>query len=39
MSDAWTPIYKDLDAGGKWFYQPQIESPAMFRRTAAAGPL
>jgi len=34
-----TPIYKDLDARAKWFYQAQIESPAMFRRTAAAGSL
>jgi hypothetical protein len=31
--------YKDLDARSKWFYQAQIESPAMFRRTAAAGSL
>ena len=31
--------YKDLDVRGKWFYQAQIESPAMFRRTAAAGSL
>jgi len=34
-----TPTYKDLDARAKWFYQAQIESPAMFRRTAAAGSL
>ncbi len=34
-----TPTYNDLDARGKWFYQAQIESPAMFRRTAAAGSL
>jgi len=34
-----TPSYKDLDARAKWFYQAQIESPAMFRRTAAAGSL
>jgi hypothetical protein len=34
-----TPNYKDLDARAKWFYQAQIESPAMFRRTAAAGSL
>lgn len=34
-----TPAYKDLDARAKWFYQAQIESPAMFRRTAAAGSL
>ena len=33
------PSYKDLDARSKWFYQAQIESPAMFRRTAAAGSL
>ncbi len=33
------PSYKDLDARTKWFYQAQIESPAMFRRTAAAGSL
>jgi hypothetical protein len=33
------PAYKDLDARAKWFYQAQIESPAMFRRTAAAGSL
>ncbi|HYP85354.1 DUF1254 domain-containing protein [Variovorax sp.] len=33
------PTYKDLDARAKWFYQAQIESPAMFRRTAAAGSL
>lgn len=33
------PTYKDLDAREKWFYQAQIESPAMFRRTAAAGSL
>jgi len=31
--------YKDLEARTKWFYQAQIESPAMFRRTAAAGSL
>jgi len=34
-----TPDYKDLDARAKWFFQAQIESPAMFRRTAAAGSL
>jgi hypothetical protein len=34
-----TPSYKDLDARAKWFYQAQIESPAMFRRSAAAGSL
>jgi hypothetical protein len=33
------PTCKDLDAREKWFYQAQIESPAMFRRTAAAGSL
>jgi hypothetical protein len=31
--------YKDLEAREKWFYQAQIESPAMFRRSAAAGSL
>jgi hypothetical protein len=31
--------YKDLDARAKWFYQAQIESPAMFRRDARAGSL
>jgi hypothetical protein len=34
-----TPSYKDLEARTKWFYQAQIESPAMFRRSAAAGSL
>src|SRR6201996_2689508 len=34
-----TASYKDLEARPKWFYQAQIESPAMFRRTAAAGSL
>jgi hypothetical protein len=34
-----TPAYKDLQAREKWFFQAQIESPAMFRRTAAAGSL
>ena len=34
-----TPDYKDLEARTKWFYQAQIESPAMFRRTSAAGSL
>jgi len=34
-----TPAYHDLDARAKWFFQAQIESPAMFRRTAAAGSL
>jgi hypothetical protein len=33
------PTAKDLEAREKWFYQAQIESPAMFRRTAAAGSL
>jgi hypothetical protein len=33
------PTYKDLDARSKWFYQAQIESPAMFRRDASAGSL
>ena len=33
------PTYKDLDARTKWFYQAQIESPAMFRRDAGAGSL
>jgi hypothetical protein len=33
------PAYKDLEARTKWFYQAQIESPAMFRRTAGAGSL
>jgi hypothetical protein len=33
------PTYKDLEPREKWFYQAQIESPAMFRRTAAAGSL
>jgi hypothetical protein len=31
--------YKDLDARAKWFYQAQVESPAMFRRSAGAGSL
>ena len=34
-----TVSYKDLEARAKWFYQAQIESPAMFRRNAAAGSL
>ena len=34
-----TASYKDLDARTKWFYQAQIESPAMFRRGAGAGSL
>jgi hypothetical protein len=33
------PTYLDLDARAKWFYQAQVESPAMFRRTAGAGSL
>jgi hypothetical protein len=33
------PSYKDLDAREKWFFQAQIESPAMFRRSAGAGSL
>ncbi|HJZ19413.1 MAG TPA: DUF1214 domain-containing protein, partial [Bradyrhizobium sp.] len=33
------PTYKDLDARAKWFYQAQVESPAMFRRSAGAGSL
>ena len=31
--------HKDLEAREKWFYQAQIESPAMFRRDAGAGSL
>lgn len=31
--------YVDLDARTKWFYQAQVESPAMFRRSAGAGSL
>ncbi|KRG46373.1 hypothetical protein ARC20_05635 [Stenotrophomonas panacihumi] len=34
-----TPAYTDLEAREKWFYQAQIESPAMFRRTPGAGSL
>jgi hypothetical protein len=34
-----TVTYKDLEARTKWFYQAQIESPAMFRRGAGAGSL
>ncbi len=34
-----TPFYQDLEAREKWFYQAQIESPAMFRRTPGAGSL
>jgi hypothetical protein len=33
------PTYKDLEAREKWFFQAQIESPAMFRRDAGAGSL
>lgn len=33
------PNSKDLEAREKWFYQAQIESPAMFRRDAGAGSL
>jgi hypothetical protein len=33
------PNYRDLDARTKWFYQAMVESPAMFRRDAAAGSL
>ena len=33
------PTYKDLDAREKWFYQAQVESPAMFRRSPGAGSL
>jgi Uncharacterized conserved protein len=33
------PTYKDLAARSKWFYQAQIESPAMFRRNEDAGSL
>jgi hypothetical protein len=31
--------YIDLTAREKWFFQAQVESPAMFRRTAGAGSL
>jgi hypothetical protein len=34
-----TPNYHDAYARQKWFYQAQIESPAMFRRTPGAGSL
>ncbi len=34
-----TPSHKDLDAREKWFFQAEIESPAMFRRAAGAGSL
>jgi hypothetical protein len=33
------PNYTDLYAREKWFYQAQIESPAMFNRAAGAGSL
>jgi hypothetical protein len=33
------PTYLDLTAREKWFFQAQVESPAMFRRTAGAGSL
>jgi len=33
------PSFIDLDARAKWFFQAQVESPAMFRRTAGAGSL
>ena len=34
-----TPDYADVYARQKWFYQAQIESPAMFARTPGAGSL
>jgi hypothetical protein len=34
-----TPDYADTYARQKWFYQAQIESPAMFARTPGAGSL
>jgi hypothetical protein len=34
-----TPAYHDGYARQKWFYQAQIESPAMFRRSPGAGSL
>ena len=34
-----TPSYADVYARQKWFYQAQIESPAMFARTPGAGSL
>jgi hypothetical protein len=34
-----TPGYADVYARQKWFYQAQIESPAMFARTPGAGSL
>jgi hypothetical protein len=33
------PTAKDLAAREKWFYQAQIESPAMFKRDSTAGSL
>ena len=33
------PTYKDLEAREKWFYQAEIESPAMFRRKEGSGSL
>jgi len=33
------PTYLDLTAREKWFFQAQVESPAMFRRSAGAGSL
>jgi hypothetical protein len=34
-----TPAYADTEARGKWFFQAQIESPAMFARAPGAGSL
>ncbi|KRC46825.1 hypothetical protein ASE16_15580 [Leifsonia sp. Root227] len=34
-----TPDYTDLYAREKWFYQAQVESPAMFARAPGAGSL
>jgi len=34
-----TPDYADVYARQKWFYQAQIESPAMFARAPGAGSL
>jgi len=34
-----TATYSDLEARTKWFYQAQIESPAMFKRMLGAGSL
>jgi hypothetical protein len=34
-----TPLYVDLDARDKWFFQAVGASPAMFRRSAGAGSL